>query len=93
MSYAGSRAVTDRQTNRQTDYCNPRAHAPSVNKASLALYIARITVTRGWPTWRLQQRDQPEIQKEYCAVEFVSVIEASKLIAIKVESRSLTPSP
>ena len=66
---------------------------PWINKASLALYIARITVTRGWPAQRLQQRDQPEIRKEYCAVEFVYVIEASKLVAIKVESRSLMPSP
>ena len=56
---------------------------PWINKASLALYIARIIVTRGWPAC-----DQPEIQKEYCAVEFVSVIEASKFVAIKVESRS-----
>ena len=63
---------------------------PWINKASLALYIARITVTRaiGWPGARLQQRDQPELRKEYCVVEFVSVIEASKLVAIKVESRS-----
>ena len=60
---------------------------PWINKASLALYIARITVTRGWPARRLQQRDQPEIRKEYCAVEFVSVIEASRLVTIKVESR------
>ena len=35
---------------------------------------------------RLQQRDQPEVRKEYCVVEFVSVIELSKLVAIKVES-------
>ena len=56
---------------------------------SLALYIARIIVTRGWPARdSVQQRDQPEVRKEYCAVEFVSLIEASKLVAIKVESRS-----
>ena len=42
---------------------------------------------------RLQQRDQPEVRKEYCTVEFVSVIEASKLVAVKAESRSQTPSP
>ena len=52
--------------------------------------VARIIVTRpkGLARARLQQRDQPEVQKEYCALEFVSVIEASKLVAIKVESRS-----
>ena len=65
---------------------------PWINKASLALYIARI-VTRGWPgpgpaRARLQKRDQPEVRKEYCTVEFVSVIEASKLVAVKAESRS-----
>ena len=61
---------------------------PWINKASLALYIARI-VTRGWSARAgLQQRDQPEVQKEYCTVEFVSVIEASKLVAVKAESRS-----
>ena len=27
MSYAGDRMVTDRQTNRQTDYSNSRTHA------------------------------------------------------------------
>ena len=81
---------------------------PWINKASLALYIARITATRGWPSLAshtlegcglrvyiglararlMQQRDQPKLRKEYCVVEFVSVIEASKLVAIKVESRS-----
>ena len=34
------------------------------------------------------QRDQPEVRKVYCAVQFVSVIEASKLVAIEVESWS-----
>ena len=57
---------------------------PWINKASLALYIAR-TVTRGCPA---RERDQPEVRKEYCTVEFVSVIEASKLVAVKAESRS-----
>ena len=61
---------------------------PWINKASLALYIARINCHKGLARARLQQRDQPEVQKEYCAIEFVSVIEASKLAAIKVESRS-----
>ena len=62
---------------------------PWINKATLALYIARITATRGsGARARLQQRDQPELRKEYCVIEFVSVIEASKLVAIKVESRS-----
>ena len=59
-----------------------------INKASLALYIARITATRGWPERDCMQRDQPEFRNVYCVVEFVSVIEASKLVAIKVESRS-----
>ena len=58
---------------------------PWINQASLALYIARIIV-KGLARARLQQRDQPEVRKEYCAVEFVSVIEVSKLVAIKVES-------
>ena len=57
---------------------------PWINKDSLALYIARMGLARA----RLQQRDQPEVRKEYCAVELVSVIEASKLVAIKAESRS-----
>ena len=60
---------------------------PWINKASLALYIARITAM-GLARARLQQRDQPELWKEYCVIEFVSVIEASKVVAIKVESRS-----
>ena len=29
-----------------------------------------------------------EVRKVYCAVKFVSVVEASKLVAIEVESRS-----
>ena len=41
---------------------------------------------KGQARARPQQRDQPEVQKEYCAVEFISVIEASKNVAIKVES-------
>ena len=32
-------------------------------------------------------RDQPEVRKVYCAVEFVSMIEALKFVAIEVESR------
>ena len=59
---------------------------PWINKASLALYIARIIV-KELARARLQ-RDQPEVRKVYCAVEFVSVIEALKLVAIKLESRS-----
>ena len=56
---------------------------------SLALYIASTHhCHEGLARARLQQRDQPELRKEYCVVEFVSVIEASKLVAIKVESRS-----
>ena len=63
---------------------------PWINIASLALYIARIVTCmhKGLARARPQQRDQPEVQKEYCAVEFISVIEASKIVAIKVESRS-----
>ena len=61
---------------------------PCINKASLALYIASTQCHKGLSRARLQQRDQPEVGKEYCAVEFVSVIEASKFVAIKVESRS-----
>ena len=38
------------------------------------------------------QWEQSEVQKLYCAVEFFSVIEASKLVTVKVESRSQTPS-
>jgi hypothetical protein len=34
----------------------------------------------------------PEVQKLYCAVELVPVVEASKLVTIEVESRSQTPS-
>ena len=57
---------------------------PWINKASLALYITCIIV-KGLACVRLQ-RDQPEVRKVYCTVEFVSVIEASKLlVAIEVE--------
>ena len=35
--------------------------------------------------------EQSEVQKLYCAVEFFSVIEASKLVTVEVESRSQTP--
>ena len=56
------------------------------------LKFAHIYITyhchKGLARARLQQRDQPEVRKEYCAVEFVSVIEASKRVAIKLESRS-----
>ena len=56
---------------------------------SLALYIYSMHhCHKGLARARLQQRNQPEVQKEYCAVKFVSVIEALKLVAIKVESRS-----
>ncbi len=39
-------------------------------------------------------RNRSEVRKLYCTVEFVSesVIEASKLVTIEVESRSHTPS-
>ena len=42
MSYAGSRAVTDRHTHthKQTDYGNPRAHAPSVNYEECSLSLS-----------------------------------------------------
>ena len=65
---------------------------PWINKASLALYtctcIAHIIV-KGLARARLQC-NQPEVQKVYCTVEFVSVIEALKLaiVTIEVESRS-----
>ena len=35
--------------------------------------------------------EQSEVQKLYCAVEFFSVIEASKLVTVEVVSRSRTP--
>ena len=65
---------------------------PWTNEASLALYnIARIIV-KGLAS--VPCRDQPEVWKLYCAVDFITVIEASKLVTIEVESRSLqTPSP
>ena len=60
---------------------------PWINTASLALYIARITVKGlARETCSVPYRDQPEVRKVYCAIEFVSVIEASKLVAIEVES-------
>ena len=34
------------------------------------------------------QCDQPEVREVNCAVEFVSVIGVSKLVAIEVESQS-----
>ena len=34
------------------------------------------------------QRDQPEVREVNCTVKFVSVIKASKLVSIEVESRS-----
>ena len=39
---------------------------------------------KGLARARLQQCDQPELRKEYCVVEFVSVIEASKLSASRL---------
>ena len=62
---------------------------PWINKVSLALYnYSTHHCHKGLARARLQQRDQPEVRKEYRAVEFVPVIEASKLVAIKVKSRS-----
>ena len=51
------------------------------------LYVARIIV-KGLACVR-QQRDQPEVRKIYCALEFVFVIEAAKLVSesIEIESR------
>ena len=60
---------------------------PWINKASLTLYIACIIV-KGLARTRLQRDQQPEVRKVHCAVEFVSVIEALKLVTIEVESRS-----
>ena len=56
---------------------------PWINEASLALYIAHIIV-KGLASTRLQ-RNQSEVQEVNCAVKLVSVIEASKLVAIKVD--------
>ena len=50
------------------------------------MYIAR-SIVKGLAQVRLQ-RDQPEVRKVYCAVEFVPVIEALKLVTIKNESWS-----
>jgi hypothetical protein len=36
--------------------------------------------------------DRSEVWKLYCTVEFVPVVEASKLVIIEVESQSQTPS-
>jgi hypothetical protein len=57
---------------------------PWINKASLALYIARIV--------QRATTDRSEVWKLYCAVELVPVAEASKFVTIEVESRSQTPS-
>ena len=35
---------TDKQTNRQTKYCNPRAHAPSVKYNNMVQYCLRKTL-------------------------------------------------
>ncbi len=53
---------------------------PWINKASLVLCIARIA--------QRAMTDPSEIWKLYFAVEFVSVVEPSKLVTIEVESRS-----
>ena len=50
----------------------------------MKLYIARIIV-KGLACVRLQH-NQPEVWKVYCAIEFVSVIESSKLVTIKIVS-------
>ena len=39
MYYVRSRVVTDRQTDRQTEYCNARAHAQSVNQLLPYWYV------------------------------------------------------
>ena len=54
---------------------------PWIHKASLALYSTHHCEGAG-------PRDLPEVRKVYCTVEFVFVIEASKLVAIKVEGQS-----
>jgi hypothetical protein len=60
---------------------------PWINKASRTLYTARIIWMFSMPC-----HDWSEVQRLSCVVEFVSVIEASKLVTIEVESRSHTPS-
>jgi hypothetical protein len=57
---------------------------PWINKASLALYIARIV--------QRATTNRSEVRKLYCAVKLVPVVEALKLVTIEVESRSQTPS-
>ncbi len=57
-----------------------------INKASLALYIHVARIVQRAMT------DRSEVWKLYCTVEFVPVVEASKLVTIEVESRSQTPS-
>ena len=54
-------------------------------------YIARTIVkwlARSVPCRDQRRCSEPEVQKVYCAVEFVSMIETSKLVAVEVESRS-----
>jgi hypothetical protein len=53
---------------------------PWINKASLVLYIAHIA-QRAMTNWS-------EVWKLYFVIEFVPVVEASKLVTIEVESWS-----
>ena len=59
-----------------------------INKVSLALYIAYHV--KGQLALVKLQCDQPEVREVNCAVKFVSVIGASKLVTIEVESQSQT---
>jgi hypothetical protein len=57
---------------------------PWIKKASLALYIAYIA--------QCATADRSELWKLYCAVEFVPVVEALKLVTVEIENWSQTPS-
>ena len=63
---------------------------PWINIASLALHIIAHIIVKGLAgpqDCSVPCRNQPEGQKMYCAVEFVSVIEALTLVAINVETQ------
>ena len=63
---------------------------PWINIASLALHIIAHIIMKGLAGLQdcsVPCCDQNEVRKVYCAVEFVSMIEALKLVAINVETQ------
>ena len=78
--YPNSLTSTDGRTSRVLlDYV-----MPWIKNASFAQYNTHHYEGAGPQDYH----DQPEVWKLYCAIDFVTVIEASKIVTIKVKSWS-----